>query len=215
MFAAVLFSIFAFTVWWSVRDYARIQLNKTYYLLVRVCDEETSVSVSTQVYLSGGAGYLIKKGKQDHVVISCYYLERDAEFVRRNLTDKGLSVQTVEYASGDFELSGSAAAYAEKVCSNVETADSNARLLFDTANKLERTEISQEEARAAVRGAIASLSGLRKSNEGGFFERWNAALASAERKGREIASGILFAKDLRYFLVQLTAAIANAASLFG
>ena len=56
MFAAVLFSIFAFTVWWSVRDYARIQLNKTYYLLVRVCDEETSVSVSTQVYLSGGAG---------------------------------------------------------------------------------------------------------------------------------------------------------------
>lgn len=212
--AAVLFSIFAFTVWWSVRDYARIELDKTYYLLVRECDEETSVSVSTQVYLSGGAGYLIKKGRQDCVVLSCYYTERDAELVRRNLTDKGLAVQTVEYASADFELGGSAAAYAQRIVANVETADSNARLLFDTANKLERTEISQEEARAAVRGAVASLGGLRQSNEGAFFERWNAALLSAERKGREIASGILFAKDIRYLQVQLTAAVVNADSLF-
>lgn len=212
--AAALFSLFAFTVWWSLRDYARIEPDKTYYLLVRACEEETAVSVSTQVYLSGGAGYLMQAGGRDCVVLSCYFREADAARVQRNLQGKDVEAFVVACDAPVFELSGSAAGYAERICSNLDTLDSNIKLLYDVANGLERTELNQDEARAAVRGVTASLSGLRTGNEGALFERWNAALQKAERKGREIASGILFAKDVRYLQVQLVAAAVNADAFF-
>lgn len=208
------FALLFFAARWMGRDYERVSLGKTYYLLVRLCDEETAVSVSTQVYLSGGAGYYMKAGGKDCVVLSCYYKETDARLVQASMERKGVETQIIECACADFSLTGRNAAYAEAVAANAATANDNAKLLFETANKLERTEISQEEARAALRGVTASLSGLRKGNEGKFFERWNAALNSAEKKGREIASGIIFAKDLRYLQVQLTAAVVNADVLF-
>lgn len=206
--------LFSFTVWWNGRAYARISLSNTYYLLIRACEEETAVSVSTQVYLSGGAGYLIKANGKNSVVLAGYRKERDAAFVRRVMAEKDVETQIVECACSDFELTGNDAVYAERIEQNVSTLDSAIWLLYDIANGLERSEISQDAARSGVRGVVSAVSGLRQENEGGLFDGWNAALMSAERKGREIASGIIFAKDVRYLQVQMIAAVIGADKFF-
>lgn len=211
---AAFFFLFAFTVWWNGRAYARVSLSHTYYLLVRACEEETAVSVSTQVYLAGGAGYLIETGGKNCVVLSGYKKERDAQFVQRVMEQKDVVTQIIAAECGDFVLAGGDAAYAERIKENAATLDSNIWLLYDIANGLERSEISQETARAGVRGVVSSVGGLRQNNEGGIFDRWNSVLLAAERKGREIASGIIFAKDVRYLQVQLIAANVAAEEFF-
>ena len=172
------------------------------------------MSVSAQTYFSGGAGYLITVSGKECVVLAGYKRERDASFVGSTLRQKGVETEIVSCACKDFVLNGGAAAYKERVVGNLQTVDSNVWLLYDVANGLERTTLSQDEARAAVKGVLSSLSGLRLNNGGSLFARWDAALYSAERKAREIASGIVFAKDVRYLQVQLIAMLYAADGLF-
>lgn len=197
--------------WWSGREYTEVSLEETYYLLVRDCETTTAGAVSGQVYLSGGAGYLIG---EDTVVVACYFSMEDAEFVQETMRGKGVETHILEYAPNVLRLEGDRALEAERIAANANTADTCARILFDTANGLERSSLSQEEARSAVRGVVSSLKGLREGNGDGAYARWNAALKQTERRGTEVASGILFAKDLRYLQVELCIAVSQIAELF-
>ena len=222
--AATFFAVlgaFAFTVclflglfWWYGRDYALVSPDKTYYFLVRDCEDTTASAVAGQIYLQGGAGYLLETAGESAVVLSCYFSERDAERVKTTMDEKGVETRVLVLSTEDFSLDGSAAALKSAVSANINTAESCARILYDAANGLERTELSQEEARAAVRGVVKSLKGLRIGN-GENFAQWNYALTQAERRGTEIAEGILFAKDLRYLQVQLCLDIVRADEYFG
>lgn len=213
--------VFLFTVclffglfWWYGRDYARVSLDKRYYFLVRDCEDATASAVAGQVYLSGGAGYLLESVGQNAVVLSCYFKETDGERVQGAMKEKGVDSRLLAISSVDFTLDGGFAQYRERIEANVETVETCAKILYETANGLERTDVSQAEARAAARGVIASLKGLRQGNEESFFGLWNHRLLNAERRGREIAEGILFAKDLRYLQVELCLAILNADRYF-
>ncbi|MDE7453373.1 MAG: hypothetical protein K2N22_03090 [Clostridia bacterium] len=206
--------VFVGIMWWCGRSYARVSLSQAYWFLVRECEEATSAAVVANTYLSGGAGYLIEANGEQSVVLACYYSEVSAEAVKRTMESKGVETHVVKYAPDDFELSGKTAALENLIVSNADTADTCAKILYDTANGLERTQISQEEARAAVRGVINSLSGLLEGNTDGAFALWNTVLTGAQRRGKEIASGILFAKDLRYLQVQLCYAVANMGEYF-
>ena len=212
-------AVFLFTVclfvgvfWWYGRDYARVSLGKEYYFLVRDCEDTTASAVAGQVYLSGGAGYLLG---EDAVVLSCYFKKTDAERVQGSMTEKGLETRILALKTEEFTLSGDKARYLSRVEANADTVETCARVLYDTANSLERTDISQDEARAAVKGVVSALKGLRQGNEDSFFELWNHALSNAERRGKELTEGILFAKDLRYLQVEFCIAILSSDRYFG
>lgn len=212
-FFAVL-GVFLFTVilfvgvfWWYGEDYARVSLNRTYYFLVRDCEDATASAVAGQIYLSGGAGYLIEVDGASAVILSCYFKDTDCERVKNTLSEKGVETRLLALSTNDFSLQDSKAELRGRVEANAETVETCARMLYETANGLERTDISQEEARAAVRGVVTTLKGLRQGNKDESFELWNHELSDAERRGTEIAEGILFAKDLRYLQIELCMAI--------
>ena len=212
---AVLFVVcaclFLAVFWWNGRDYTELTLEEEYYLLVRDCKTTTASAVSGQVYLSGGAGYLIG---EDTVVVACYFTKNDAEFVQETMRAKGGETHILEYKPEALYLYGDRAVEAAAIQSNAKTADTCARILFDTANGLERSTLTQDEARTAVRGVVSSLKGLREGNEGDIYARWNTALQRTERRGRELSSGILFAKDLRYLQVELCVAVSEISQMF-
>ncbi len=201
-------------VWWCGRAYARVTLTQKYWFLVRDCEDSTATAIIGNTYLSGGAGYLIETGGRQSVVIACYYSEVSARSVQRTMEEKGIETRIEKYRPRDFTLNGNSSECKDKIISNANTADTCAKILYDTANALERTQISQEEARAAVRGVVSSLKGLYEGNEESCFAQWNTALLRAERRGKEITSGIIFAKDLRYLQVQLCFSISNIGDYF-
>lgn len=213
--------VFLFTVclfiglfWWYGRDYARISLEKEYYFLVRDCEDTTASAVAGQVYLSGGAGYLYERSGHNSVVLACYFRETDAERVQSAMLEKGIDIRILALSGRDFSLSGKAAAFCGAIESNIETVETCAHILFDAANGLERAELSQEEARVAVRGVVKSLKGLRLGCGDDFFALWAHKLVEAERRGAELSEGILFAKDLRYLQVELCMDILHADEYF-
>ena len=65
-----------------------------------------------------------------------------------------------------------------------------------------------------MRGAVKALKGLRGGNAEKLFALWNAELSAAERRGTEIADGILYAKDIRGLQAELCLAIVNAGAYF-
>ena len=205
-------SIFVGIFWWNGRAYSKVSLEEKYFLLVRDCEDTTAAVVAGQTYSSGGAGYLLDVG--DQVALACYFSVRDAEFVQGVMAEKGVETHVVELSPAEFSLNGKRAEERAHIVANANTADTCARILYDTANGLERTELTQDEARAALTGVVKSLKGLRESNEGDLYTLWNAALYEAEREGREVAAGILFAKDLRYIQIRLCLAISNIENYF-
>lgn len=194
------------------RRYLRVSIDKEYYFLVKDCEETSVSAVAGDVYLSGGAGYYLEG--QNSVAIACYFREASAANVKESLGEKGRDVRVFVRKPKDLTLSGRAVSERERILANVETADSLARLLFDTANGLERGTLSQEEARSALVGAVSSLGGLVTENGSGVFALWNTALQEARRRGVEIAEGLLFQKDIRYIQTLLCDRIINIADYF-
>ncbi len=200
---------------WYGRGYVRVFAEREYYFLVQDCEDTTAAAVAGQVYLAGGAGLSLETAGGTCVVLACYFRITDAERVQSAMEEKEIATRILPLHCSDFALEGQNTAQKGRVEGNLETAETCARILFDTANALERAEMSQEEARVAVRGAVKALGGLRKQNTAPLFGRWNAALSAAERRGGEIADGILYAKDLRYLQAELCLAVVNADTYFG
>lgn len=199
---------------WYGRAYVRVSHEREYYFLVQTCEDATVSAVAGQVYFSGGAGYELEAEGKRCVAIACYFRRTDAERIQSAMREKGVAAEILSLSGSDFALEGENAGYADRVTGNLETAETCARILFDTANGLERLELSQDEAHTAVRGVVKALKGLRAQNAAPLFSRWNAALVTAESRGKELAEGILFAKDLRYLQTSLCHAIVRADSYF-
>ena len=194
------------------RDYARVSFRKDYYFLVKDCEETTAAAVSGDIYSSGGAGYFLKE--DNAVAVACYFKEASAESVRKNLQEKGTDTRVIARTPEDLVLRGKKSGYKTQIESNLETVDRFAHILYDTANGLERSELSQKEAKAALNGVVSSLNGLIAGNEEDFFVPWNVALKEAERRGAELEKGLLFAKDLRYLQTMLCDKTVNLVNYF-
>lgn len=210
---AVLLCLFVGYLFWCGRDYARVQFSQEYWLLVRECEETTASAIVGESYVLGGAGNLIEVNGARVVALACYYTEQEANTVQRSMDAKGVVTQIIPLAPADLELRGDSVSAENRILANTATVDECARILYDTANGLERTECSQEEARAALKGVLSSLKGLQEGN-GEFFSRWNSALEGVRRRGMETVQGILFARDLRYLQVQLCITVTNVKNYF-
>lgn len=211
---AVLLCLFVGYLFWCGKDYARVSFSQKYWLLVRECEETTASAIVGESYVLGGAGNLVEVNGTRVVALSCYYTERDANLVQRSMEGKGVVTQIIPLAPEDLELRGDSVREEKRILANAETIDACARILYDTANGLERTECSQDEARAALKGVLSSLKGLQDGNEGEAYALWNNALENVRRRGEETVQGILFARDLRYLQVQLCITVTNVKNYF-
>lgn len=200
---AILVGVFVGSAYLAGRGRERVSLDAEYYFLVKPCETSTAAAVAGEVYSAGGAGYLGGEG----VYLACYYRKADARRVCSLMQRKGEAVEVDERSADDVVLSGGDVRYAEQIRGNAETVGSCARLFYDAANGLERGELSQSAARGAVRGAADALVGLKQGNTDGFFSKWNGILERIALQSREIAAGILFAKDLRYLQISLCFAV--------
>ena len=198
-FAAILFCIAAVAV--GGQHFARVSFSKSYYFLVKSCTETSVVAVSSDVYAAGGAGYYMEG--ENAVAIACYFKETSAQSVQRNLQSKGTETELIERTAEDLILRGKKSEYKEQIESNLNTVDQLAHILYDTANGLERSELSQKQAKASVESVASSLKGLREGNADEIFSSWNLGLMEAERRAKELTQGLLFAKDLRYLQAML------------
>ena len=183
------------------QGYARVSFDKDYYFLVRDCEKATVTAVAGDVYASGGAGYFLEN--DNAVAIACYFKEASARSVKKNLEAGGTETRLIVRSPADLILRGRKSGYKERIEANLETVDTLAHILYDTANGLERSELKQNEAKASLAGVVSSLKGLIQENDGEIFSLWNAALKEAERRGTEISEGLLFAKDVRYLQTML------------
>ena len=192
--------------------YARVSFSKDYYFLVKDCEKTTVTAVAGDVYSSGGAGYLLES--DNAVAIACYFKEASARSVQKNLEAQGTETRLLVCTPDDLVLRGRKSGYQKRIESNLETVDTLAHILYDTANGLERSELSQKEAKAALSGVTASLKGLLSENTEDVFALWNASLKGTARLGEEAGEGLLFAKDLRYIQIRLCLAISNIENYF-
>lgn len=206
LFVFVLLScLFGGVVFLEGRNFCTVDPGLEYSFVVRICAQEASAAVVQEVYTSGGAGYPLSEG----VIVACYFEKTDAERTAAMLGERGEEAFVQTCTARPFTLEGKKASSHERVLSLLLCADSCARLLFDTANGLERGETGQEEARAAVRGAAAAL---RAPTE---FSLWSGEMNAIAREAESAASGILFARDLRLLQTRLCLATLRAGKMFG
>ncbi len=210
LFAATVF-LFLAAVSCVKRDEKVVNFEAKYYFLVENCEDTTAAAVAGTVYGRGGAGVLLG-GRA--VVVACYYTVQDAERVQSAMSEKGTVTRIEEVSAKKFALKGGNAAYCGRVEANAATVETCARLLYDTANGLERAELGQSAAKAAAHGAASSLAGLAEGNAGAFFDRWNAELLAAKRSCKEVEGGLVFAKDLRRIQAQLLCALVGLGAYF-
>lgn len=194
------------------RPIATVSFSARYYFLVRDCESTTAGAVAGESYLAGGAGYWLEE--ENAVVLSAYYLESDAEFVAGTMSEREVAVRVLMREAAPFAVNGDAAKFASRIEANASVMDASSRMLFGAANDLERGVCSQEEARAAVMGAARALGGLAAENDGAVFSLLTPELERIERRAKELAAGILFAKDLRYLQVRLLLAVVSLDEYF-
>jgi len=197
------------------RGYLRVVIDKEYFFLVKDCEETSVSAVAGDIYLSGGAGYYLKGANS--VAIACYFKAASAESVKDNLGDKGRDVRVFARKIAPLTLKGKSVAARDRIVANAETADSLARLLYDTANGLEQAKLSQAEARSALVGAVSSLGGViefKVMNPYLGEQNLEDTLKEAHRRGVELAEGLLFQKDIRYLQTLLCDRIVNIAEYF-
>lgn len=196
------------------RDRVKVSPQREYYFLVRDCEDTTASAVAGEVYLAGGAGYLMEEAGENAVALSCYFTRSDAERVQGMMREKGIETRLLALSGADFILKGERGKLSARVLGNIQTVEQCAKILYETANGLERAQLSQDEGRSAARGVAVSLKGLRLENEDGLFALWNARLKESERRAAEIAEGIVYCKDLRYLQVELLLSVVKADLLF-
>ncbi len=185
---------------------------REYFFVVRECESTASAAVAGQVYGSGGAGYVLGG---EGVAVACYFGRDDADSVCAALRRRGESVSVLARRTGTLVLEEETSDFAEEILLHLETAESCARLLFRTANGLERGETGQTEARAVLRGAADSLAGLADSRLGETFGRWGFELNSVSRACASLSSALVFSKDLRKLQVRLCLAVSSYGEYFG
>lgn len=180
-----------------------------YYLLVRTCEESTSAAVVGDVSSCGGVGIVYD---DEFVVISCYFQKQDALTVQGTLLDCA-KTDIVVLKSNRIQIQKKDKERASEIFSYLQTADVCARLLFDTANGLSKTEYTQEVAKARLHSIETVLSSLSNLPEE-IGVRWNSALHKIKENTSAVSQGIVFAKDVRSLQAQLCIVISQASDLF-
>lgn len=148
--AIVLFSVFALSAVVIVCVTAFSSEKAGFPDCVYLLAAETSDA--EEVSSKGGAGVVYESGGERYPLYACYYVRAEAESVAARLRDAGESVSVLERGGGALCFGGAAEKEAKNaVCAIVSAALECSRALYSVANGLEKGEISQAGAAAAVK----------------------------------------------------------------
>ena len=180
----------------------KVNVGESFYFLIS--EEENVAASAEEVYLDGGAGYVMSRGRTNYAVYSCYFTETDAKTVRNNLNDKDIPASVIEESVSVLYLKKrSEKQNAEKLSGCFSTLSSCIHLLYDMANKAEAGEYTQQTLRRTLSSVGGVLSCLAEENSGGIFTDISACAAQASLMSEEIIRGTIYAKDIRYLQVYL------------
>lgn len=171
---------------------------KTCFYFVCYAMEDNSISagsISSAVSAYGGAGYIIEHGGKYYITVSCYYEEKDAENVCRELKDRNLSCSVLKIETEEYRLKTSyAKKHAELYRGNLNTLNSLARLAYDCANALDTGAYNQSNAKSVIADIKSGLKSLLSANENKCF---TIELKRLIAECDDAAGGIIYSKDLR------------------
>ncbi len=175
-------------------------VNRTVYFLVLPAEESTSSVVAQDIYVSGGAGYVFSHKATQYVALAAYNDEWAARNVQGTLEKKGKETKILPlYIDTFYFKSKKEKENKGAIEGGVNTLLQCADLLYTTANGLETTRFTQGEARQIV-SELQSVFNALKANA---VAQTEVLLNYAVKKCREITSGIIYAKDVRYLQLLL------------
>ncbi len=169
-------------------------------------DSMSAASVSGVVHSYGGAGYIVENEGEYFVTIACYYEEKDALEVEKNLKSKGLSCNVVEVKREKISLPPSARAKAESFKGTLNTLVSLSRMCYELANGMDGgggftgRGGNQDEAKSVLAEVETGLNGLLRGNADNCFSaELDALIAECE----DVSSGYVFSYDVRRLQVAI------------
>lgn len=199
----VLICVFAVTCYGSKLKYT------TRFYFVCYAMEENSISagsISSAVSAYGGAGYIIEYRGKYYITVSCYYEEKDAENVCRELKDRNLQCSVLKIETNSYLLKTSnAKKNAELYKGNLNTLYSLSRMAYDCANALDTGEYSQGNAKSVIADIKSGLNSLYANTSNCFTVELNRLTAECE----DAAGGIIYSKDLRKLQIAIADTIIN------
>lgn len=168
---------------------------------------QSAASVSGVVHSYGGAGYIVEKGGNYYVTVSCYYNEKDANTVCANLNNKGLACAVMRVQTGSFTLPSSAKDKAEIYSGTLKTMYSLTVMCYDLANGMDSGEYTQTSAKSLLGEVRTGLQSLYNANQSNCFtQEISALLAECD----DASHGYVFSYDVRRLQIAIADSIIHA-----
>lgn len=211
----LLLAVLIFAVVFSAQKFSRyekINFNKSLFLLgyPKSSDEEYMAVIASSVYISGGAGYVFNTDKASKVIISCYYNENEATLISENLKKRGVENEILSYKIENLILKSHQDKRVKKLIeSNLQVAFTCSQALYEIANKVDRGEYTQREARQVIGDVNKVLTGIYNSdiNEKSLIssscKEMVYLLEKSLSRTNEILNSIIYSKDIRYVSICL------------
>ncbi len=183
---------------------------KTCFYFVCHAMEDNAISagsISSAVSAYGGAGYIIEHGGAFYVTVSCYYEEKDANDVCKELKERDLECLVLKIETEQYRLKTSNAKKCEQLyLGNFNTLYSLARLAYDCANALDTGKYGQTQAKSVIAEIKYGLNSLLNVNGSNCFV---PELKKLIAECNDAAGGYVYSKDLRKLQIAAADTIIN------
>ena len=176
--------------------FSEVRTFRRSFHFVVILTEKTEVSAGLSG-LDGGAGYVIKTG--EGVALGVYFSLSQAEQVKEEAEKRYNPVEIVSFTTEKFRFqSKKEKSNASKIVAAFSTLYEYLRLVFDEITRLE-TGGTQESSKRILKTAARQIFYLGEENEKADKE-FSLVCSSASVELLELASDIVYAKELRTFL---------------
>ncbi len=208
---SVLFTCSAFLYAKTLESAQTVGTEKNFYFLV---SDSNSLEVSTQITrLQGGAGYSLLYEEGEYAAYSVYFSENESLAAQSSVAQTGESAEILVVKSAPLYLkTKKQKKHAALIGGAFESLYGCMQVLNGEIKRLERGA-TQESSKRILQTLSRQFSFLGKE----YAERvagYKEACENAEKRLLEATAGIVYAKDLRYILCELSVAYANLSKNF-
>lgn len=214
MVAGVLSVSFTFSALFYAKTLESAQVagtERNFYFLV---SDYESVEVSTQMIgLQGGAGYSLSYKNGEYAAYSVYFSEEESHTAQSSVAKIGESAEIVTVTSSPLYLKTPKQKKEAKLITGAfESLYGCMQVLNGETKRLERGA-TQESSKRILQTLSRQFAFLGKA----YAETvtgYKKVCENAEKRLLEATAGIIYAKDLRYILCELSVAYANLSKNF-
>ena len=214
MVAGVLSVTFTFSAFFyakTIEGASAVGTERNFYFLVA---EGGSVEVSTQtIGLQGGAGYSLLYEDGVYAAYSVYFSEDESKVAQGSVEKTGEHAEIVVVTSKPLYLkTEKQKKHATTISGAFESLYGCMQVLHGEIARLERGA-TQESSKRILQTLSRQFSFLAKEYEK-TIAGYKKACKNAEERLLEVTKGVVYAKDLRYILCELSVAYANLSKNF-